>query len=256
MRLVRSEYASLKNMLGRIPTLMDFYENGAIDVQLIFSNSSLGSYHAFLAKYERDYTVRFSKAQEQMLRFVSQKLASGKRVQDLLLLRMLLASPRVSEEAFEQAVHAERESLPSAACSVRGVLGGAFLTGGQASTFSACRFLEPGEGDFQISDVFAQALENPEFRQQLEEVVEYGIFVHDKRYDQTYRDTSLVLYQKYTYEDVCRLLEWRQNVSGQNIGGYKYDAETNTFPVFINYEKGDDIADSIRYQDRFVTPSC
>jgi superfamily II DNA or RNA helicase/HKD family nuclease len=255
VRLVRNEYVALKNMLGRIPTLMDFYENGAIDVQLIFSNNRLGSYHAFLTKYEREYETKFTKTQEQMLRFVSQKLASGKRVQDLLLLKMLLASPIVSREAYERAVHEEHQSLPTAACSVRNVLSSAFLTGGQANTFSLCTFLASGDRDFEISDTFARALMDPEFKSQLEEVVDYGIFIHGKRFAQNYRDTSLVLYQKYTYEDVCRILEWHQNVNGQNIGGYKYDADTNTFPVFINYEKGDDIADSIRYQDRFVTPS-
>ena len=46
---------------------------------------------------------------------------------------------------------------------------------------------------------------------------------------------------------------WKKNVNGQNIGGYKYDAETNTFPVFINYDKAPDIEDSIRYEDRFVS---
>lgn len=255
IKLIRNEYSALKNMLGRIPSLMDFYENGAIDVQLIFSNNSLGSYHAFLAKYERDYDVRFTKTQEQMLRFVSQKLASGKRVQELLLLRMLLHSSRVTEESYARAVREESGSLPIAACSVRSVLSATFLTGGQASSFSSCAFLASGERDYRISDVFAQALANEEFRRQLKEVIEYGIFVHGVRYAHNYKDTSLVLYQKYTYEDVCRLLGWRQNVNGQNIGGYKYDAETNTFPVFINYEKDDDIADSIRYQDRFVNPS-
>ena len=51
------------------------------------------------------------------------------------------------------------------------------------------------------------------------------------------------------------MLEWEHNVSGQNIGGYKYDEKTNTFPVFINYEKGDDISATIRYHDRFLSPS-
>ena len=255
VRLVRQEYEALKNMLGRIPSLRDFYEMGSIDVQLIFSNTALGSYHAFLSKYEKGYAVSFTRTQEQMLRFVSQKLASGKRVQDLLLLRMLLDAPCVSQECYAQAVHEVSGSLPVAACSVRGVLGGAFLTGGQATTFASCCFLAPGERDFEVSDVFAAALADGEFARQLREVVEYGIFINGERFAENYDHTSLVLYQKYTYEDVCRLLEWRRNINGQNIGGYKYDEETNTFPVFINYEKGDDVADSIRYHDRFVTPS-
>lgn len=76
-----------------------------------------------------------------------------------------------------------------------------------------------------------------------------------QRYAEPYDDTNLTLYGKYTYEEVCRLLilNWDKNVNGQNIGGYKYDKETNTFPVFINYDKAPDISDTIKYEDRFVS---
>ncbi|MBR3159110.1 MAG: DEAD/DEAH box helicase [Atopobiaceae bacterium] len=255
IRLIRNEYDTLKNMLGRIPSLMDFYENGAIDPQLIFSNTSLGSYHAFLSKYDKEYKVQFSDVQEQMLRYVSQKLGAGKRVQDLLLLKLLLDNPRVSENQFAHVVHEVSPSLPVAACSVRGMLNGSFLTGGQAKTFALSRFLAEGKGDFEVSGLFSAALEDSEFRRQLAEVVDYGIFVNGMRFSENYDHTSLVLYQKYTYEDVCRLLEWRRNVNGNSIGGYFYDEETNTFPVFINYEKSDDISDTTKYQDRFLSPS-
>ena len=36
----------------------------------------------------------------------------------------------------------------------------------------------------------------------------------------------------------------------QNIGGYFYDSETKTLPVFINYDKAED---AIAYEDRFVS---
>jgi len=36
-------------------------------------------------------------------------------------------------------------------------------------------------------------------------------------------DTSFQLYQKYTYEDVCRLLDWYKGEVALNIGGYKFD---------------------------------
>ncbi len=255
IRLIRSEYDTLKNMLGRIPSLMDFYENGAIDPQLIFSNTSLGSYHAFLSKYDKEYKVCFSNVQEQMLRYESQKLGAGKRVQELLLLKLLLDNPKVSEERYVRAVREVSPSLPVAACSVRGVLSGSFLTGGQAKTFALSRFLAEGEGDFEVSGLFAAALKDDEFRRQLTEIVDYGIFVNGMRFAENYDHTSLVLYQKYTYEDVCRLLEWKRNVNGNSIGGYFYDEDTNTFPVFINYEKSDDISDTTKYHDRFVSPS-
>ena len=40
-----------------------------------------------------------------------------------------------------------------------------------------------------------------------------------------------------------------------NIGGYKFDKTTKTYPVFINYHKSEDISASINYEDRFVTPA-
>jgi hypothetical protein len=62
------------------------------------------------------------------------------------------------------------------------------------------------------------------------------------------------LNQKYSYEDVCRLLEWERNEVPLNIGGYKYDTKSKTFPVFINYHKEEGILDSIKYEDRFESP--
>ena len=43
-----------------------------------------------------------------------------------------------------------------------------------------------------------------------------------------------------------------KNLNAQNIGGYFYDAETKTLPVFINYDKTED---AIAYEDRFVSDS-
>ena len=61
-----------------------------------------------------------------------------------------------------------------------------------------------------------------------------------------------MLYQKYTYEDVCRLLNWGTNEVPLNIGGYKFNHKTKTFPVFINYEKSDTISDTTKYEDHFT----
>ena len=60
------------------------------------------------------------------------------------------------------------------------------------------------------------------------------------------------MYQKYTYEDACRLLCWEKNEVPLNIGGYKFDKKTKTFPVFINYDKSEDISDTTKYEDHFI----
>jgi hypothetical protein len=68
-------------------------------------------------------------------------------------------------------------------------------------------------------------------------------------------DTSFHLYSKYTYEEVCRLLEWEKGDVALNIGGYKYDKKTKTYPVFINYDKSEHIQDTVKYEDRFINNS-
>ena len=84
------------------------------------------------------------------------------------------------------------------------------------------------------------------------EVVKFGLFRNKKYFGHRYKDTSFCLYEKYTYEDVCRLLDWEKNEVSQNIGGYKHDKNTNTIPIFVNYEKGDNVKESIRYEDGFI----
>lgn len=86
----------------------------------------------------------------------------------------------------------------------------------------------------------------------VKELIQYGISNVEENYSEAYRNTEFQLYRKYTYEDVCRLLNWKQNMNAQNIGGYFYDPETKTLPVFINYDKTED---AIAYEDRFVSPA-
>ena len=57
------------------------------------------------------------------------------------------------------------------------------------------------------------------------------------------------LYQKYSRKDVCRILNWEQDESS-TIYGYKI--KYNTCPIFVTYEKKDNIASSTKYEDEFI----
>ena len=43
--LIKEKYFELKNKLGRIPKICDFEKYGSIDIQKIFQNKDLRSYH-------------------------------------------------------------------------------------------------------------------------------------------------------------------------------------------------------------------
>lgn len=249
-RFLKSEYSDLRQMLGRVPSLEDFDRNGSIDPLLIFKK--FGSYHAFLSKYESSYGVEFSSIKCNALKFISQKLANGKRFEDLFMLYELVGRGQapvstlmdVTESHFEK--RPQRKTLASACA----VLYGDFAS---AKDFVALAMMEGDE--CRLATDFANVLKDDEFKRQVLEVLKFGLARHYASYGDSYKGTSFVLNAKYTYEEVCRLLDWDKNVNGQNIGGYKYDAKTNTYPVFINYDKEPGISDSIRYEDRFVTDS-
>ena len=52
-----------------------------------------------------------------------------------------------------------------------------------------------------------------------------------------------------------RLLNWEKNAVALNVGGYRYDKRTATYPVFINYEKPSDISATTKYEDHFLDQS-
>ncbi len=262
IKLIKENYTNLKNKLGRIPKLRDFDDYGEMDVLRIFDNNSLGSYYKFLVKYEKEYIVRLSPEEEKVIEFVSKKLASGKRVQELRLLnrvlfyghRLALFSGLKSElrECFgKQMSDAQQDNIVN-------IMTNEFPAGASKNTYVDCVFIEKDDEpsrDYHVSKAFEKMLANKEFYEILKELVEFGISRYERDYSTTYGGTDFVLYQKYTYEDVCRLLNWETNEVPLNIGGYKYDKKTKTFPVFINYDKSEDISDTTKYEDHFTSSS-
>lgn len=257
IKLIKENYLNLKNKLGYIPTLMDFDRYGEMDVLRIFDNKSLGSYYKFLEKYEKEYTVRLSKDEEKVIEFISKKLANGKRIHELELLNRALSYQHGLISLLNSTLREKYNITMDSNCkqSVINVMTNTFPTGSGRTTYKQCIFLQEDndKSDFSISFDFQKMLSNPDFYNMVKELVEFGINRFHRDYSSRYQDTNLVLYQKYTYEDACRLLNWENNEVPLNIGGYKFDKKTNTFPVFINYDKMDDISDTTKYEDHFTS---
>ena len=254
IKLIRENYTNLKNKLGHIPALSDFDKYGEMDVLRIFDNNSLGSYYKFLVKYEKEYTIRLSEDEEKVVEFVSKKLASGKRVHELELLRRLLKYHHGLMKILKKSLKENYDCSMDEHCvkNVVNMMTNKFATSVAKKTYAPCVFLEKEDVDYKVSKSFDEMLQNPDFYHILEELIDFGISRYKENFSIRYQDTNLVLYQKYTYEDACRLLNWEKNEVPLNIGGYKFDKKTKTFPVFINYDKQDDISDTTKYEDHFT----
>ena len=257
IKLIKENYTTLKNKLGRIPNLRDFDDYGEMDVIRIFDNKSLGSYYKFLVKYEKEYKVRLSEDEERAIEFISKKLANGKRIQELQLLKRMLSYTRGVKGGLFTGLSADmqkygKEISQDQKENIVNIMTNEFPAGSGKKTYSQCVFIEKEDGDYRPTQAFLKMLANNDFWNVLSELVDFGISRYERDYKYSYDQTDLVLYQKYTYEDVCRLLNWEQNEVPLNIGGYKFDKKTKTFPVFINYDKAEDISDTTKYEDHFV----
>ena len=257
IKLIKENYQNLKNKLGRIPSILDFDTYGEMDIERIFDNKLLGSYYRFLEKYEKDYRIRLSPDEAKVVEFVSKKIANGKRVYELLLMKRLLNKSYVDlivglSDMMKSKY--DRDFPQKYKPNLINMLTNEFPSGSGKKTYENCVFIEEDQkGEFRATESMMTMLKNADFCDILRELVDFGIHRYETKYSSVYQDTDLVLYQKYTYEDACWLLGWEHNEVPLNIGGYKYDAHTNTFPVFINYDKSDDIQDTIKYEDHFVS---
>lgn len=250
MKLLRESYKTLKYKLGRIPTIGDFKKFGSVDVTKIFEKC--GSYHNFLKKYETEYHVHLTNQEEIIIEYFSKKLIAYKRIHELEMLRMLISREnrllqywKLLQEKYHVGMNEQVER------SVIRNLKNEFPKEEERRKYSDCDLVEKNtDGSYSLSSKFQKALLNKNFKQMILELLNFGIEQWKEKYGQIYRDTNFTLYQKYTYEDVCRLLNWNKNLNAQNIGGYYYDSDTKTLPVFINYHKAED---AIAYEDRFVS---
>ncbi len=258
MQELRKAYQLLKYQIGRVPALMDFEAHGSIDAAKFFSFAPNASYVEFLLKAEKDAPPEVRPAGRRMLSYLCAQVGRGQRVSELLVLESMLAGERDNlREVLIRRL--EREFSIKASDlhlqSVANVLTNNFARNAdERKRNEGCEFLSVS-ADGRLWRPSAQLLEElahgGDFRRHLGELVEFALGRNRTEYGERYADTDLQLYARYTYNDVCRLLNWPGNMPANNIGGYRYDAATRTLPVFINYDKDED---AIKYHDRFVSP--
>lgn len=256
MAELRNAYRLLKYQLGRVPSLRDFDEHGSIDAAKFFS-AKTRSYAQFLLSLTNKDTPQESPAINEagleILAYLSSKIGSAQRISEAIVLQEILAgrSNQDLKALLCTRLRAEGISFDKAhLVNCRNVLTNNFARNvNEKAKTPNCVFIAGRNGAWHAHPAFASLLDaQPDFRHHLADLVAFVFDRYQKRFSKSYRDTAFTLYERYTYDDVCRLLNWEQNMPATNIGGYRYDKNTRTLPVFINYEKTED---AIQYHDHF-----
>ncbi len=88
MRELRKSYEELKEKIGKMPLLYDFYQYGTTAPTVFAKNHALANYGDFLKKMGKN--VNLNDYQNAVLSFVTKELLFGKRPHELLLLESCL----------------------------------------------------------------------------------------------------------------------------------------------------------------------
>lgn len=247
VKLIKDNYLALKNKIGRIPKLSDFEKFGQMDVQCIFK-SSVRSYYNFLDKYEKDFKGTLNEPERRHLEFVSKYFANGKRDSELLILKNILNGTytdlfrNLEKEKQIELSDIQKKNLSN-------ILTNNFITGTSKDSVEGIRFAKEDGDDLRVDGTFKEMLQNRQFYEFMDELVEYSLSLYEREYSQG--NGGFALYKLYSKADVCRLLNW--SVVSQTIFGYLYDKTTNTMPIFVNYHKDESISSSIKYEDAFLS---
>ena len=254
LKLLREEYTKLKLRLAKVPKMMDFVNNGFIDPLLFIDYS--GSYFEFKSKLkENEFELHDN--ERKSIQFISNEFAHGIRVHELLILKVLVDKKEISVKDFQE--NLKEYSVIFSEKDLKGMkrnLSLDFYRESDRTKYGEISYID-FTADFQNivrTEPFELLLRNENYRAELEDCLNYGLYKVALKDNEHFENHNLVLYRKYSRKDVFKILNWAKDENPQNVGGYMTKRTEDEFhcPVFVTYEKSEDISDSIKYKDYFI----
>lgn len=242
--IIRDSYVSLKNRLGRVPYLLDFYENGEVDPLVIIREYK--TYQAFLESMEREnYQGKLTGDEITTLEYLSKTVLSGARPYELEILRKLLKEGTVNFEKFDNdfavtyGYHVNLDSFDNAV----EVLQGKFVSKEEEYQKYSHMDILCREEDRRLKRLigFAKRLENAEFLRQVDDIVEVGLKRYADKYEAGVTEKSpFVIYEKYSRRDVSLLMNCGKDLSSTMYGMKRIGDDTFIFVTYHKEESTDD----------------
>lgn len=259
-REFKEAISNLRHRLGQIPQLIDFARFDTIDPFILASK--YGDYWSLL------HSLKFvdqgpSQREAQYLKFLSTEVLNGLRPHETLLLRLLLDEGSITRTAFQETLEARgTTSTPEVLSSVERMLTLEFFTSrrrkqlGEISLIRTSDVVISLDPDFAgLYHAYADSGERDytaqSFRAHVDDILQTSLYLNKAQHSW---QGELVVGNRYSRKDACRLLLWDSNQES-TIYGYKVDKATATCPIFVTYDKDPDVSASVRYLDEFHNPS-
>ncbi len=249
LKLLKEQYLALKHKLGRVPRMVDFDLHGEIDPLLFVKKKK--SYYRFMSSFDPEAVAALSKEEHLVLEFISRYCANGMRPHELLALREAIKGGDCTQEALREQLSYFHILLDDAdyqsACRV---LDKSFVNSpSDKRNYDSIDLIEFDTGKAILGSSTRIMLANRVFADALNDIIAFGLSRFEERYRGSHE--GLMLYQKYSRKDVCRLLNWERDDSATLYG---YRIKYGTCPIFVTYEKKEDISSTTQYADGFDSP--
>lgn len=243
------DYTLLKYQLGRIPTMMDFVNYGERDPfsYIIYSKS----YYNFVNSIDKEHVNKLPEIQMKYLEFFSKEIGNAKRVEEPMLLMELINNRSITVSEFKDLIFQKYSYILSddTIQSCIRILNCEFFKEQDRNNYQKIRCIDFCNNIFALSTDLVESLENECFKMYLIDILNYSIYTYTNNFSIDKFKQGFILYGKYTRKDVCKILNWQTDESSTIYG---YRIKYNTCPIFVTYEKKEDIAESTKYNDQFI----
>ena len=236
--IIRSSYKNLKNRLGRIPYLIDFYDNGEVDPLVIIREYK--TYQAFLESEEKElYVGKISEQEMMTLEYLSKTVLSGARPYELEILKRLMKHEVIQIDEIKSELQAQYGyviDMPSFNNAIDVLQGHFVAKDDEYQKYCHIDIVSNDESRLLRRMMgFAERLKHVEFNKQVEDIIEVGL----NRYKEKYyigrtEESPFVLYEKYSRRDVSLLMNCGRDLSSTMYGMYRTDDDVF---VFVTYHK-------------------
>jgi len=252
--LLKEEFMKVRSKVGRIPTMMDFIRLHAISPLTFIEYSK--NYYQFKSCIGLEGHTALSPLHLKSLSFLSKVICNGLRPYEAMILGALMqGGTGLTVDVLQNQIvntygfTAEESSIRSAIAMVQG----GFFQKAQVAAFGKLAYCAWQQGSLVATKEFLTLLSNKTYCNEVDDILALGECEYRQHYLEGRGEHDLVLYQKYTRQEVCRLLAWPKDESA-TIYGYKVHKETRTCPIFVTYHKDrENIDASIDYHDMFLS---
>lgn len=241
--IIRESYINLKNRLGRVPYLLDFYENGDIDPLVIIKEYK--TYYRFLLCVEKEpYIGKLCEEEHLTLEYLSKIVLSGTRPYELEILKRFMDQEEIDVEDMQKEFYNKygyKIHMPSLENAVS-VLQGHFVS--KEEEYKKYCHMDIVEAQTEQllhrMQAYEKRLQHVEFFKQVKDIVDVGLNRYKDKYaNKMNKDNVFVLYEKYSRRDVSLLMNCGKDLSSVMYGMKRIGEDVFIFVTYHKEESAD-----------------